>query len=74
MQTLQTQTEPITFELEKIFDNVIIIEMYKETLNKQFGTFRLGDLEFKAAEILEKIDPVSFEYGLENYKNDIYNF
>jgi len=68
------QTEKKVFELERIPDDKLIFEMYIEALNNNYGVFKMDDLEFKASEILEKIDPKSFEYGFQNYKKFMYNF
>ncbi len=44
-------------------------EMYDEMLNDVYGTFKIGYLEFDAADILKSCDPIAYRVGLSDYES-----
>lgn len=50
-------------------DEDTLRETYIEFLNEHYGTFKIGYLEFDAADILEACDPIAFRLGMEDYES-----
>jgi len=44
---------------------------YRELLNELYGPVKVAGLEFEAAEVLEKLDPVAFRQGYLDYLDSL---
>ena len=50
-------------------DEDTLREMYIQFLNECYGTFKIGSLEFNAADILEACDPIAFRCDMADYES-----
>ena len=44
---------------------------YNDMITELYGSFKIGDLEFDAGDILEELDPIAFRVGKSDYEAEL---
>lgn len=48
-----------------------IEELFDEMLNESYGTVQIGDLTFDPAYVLKMCDPMAYQIGLNEYRDEL---